>query len=83
MATRPAVQATWTVNYRGTSTTFRLVMDNSPAGGEYTIETHTTDATGKASWSEFLAINNRTDDRTQTKMTAKTIVAMLDALLAV
>lgn len=76
----PIVKVTWTANYKGTTTNFRLIMDDSPNGDEYTIETRSTDAVGKAAWSEFLQVSSTTDDRTATKMTPKTLSALFDAI---
>ena len=78
--TTPVVKVTWTANYKGTTTNFRLVMNDSPGGGSYTIETRSTDATNKNAWTEFLSITTETDDRNATKLTPKTIVALLDAI---
>lgn len=77
---RPVVKATWTAVFRTVTTVFRLVMDDSPGGGSYTIETKATDATGKASWNTFLQIDTSTTDQTATNMTPAVMVAMFDAI---
>lgn len=76
----PMVKATWTADYKGTTTNFRLVMNDSPGGGSYTIETRSTDATNANAWTLFVQVATTTDDRTAIKLTPKVLAELLDSI---
>jgi len=77
---RPSVKVTWTEDYKGVTTSFRLVMDDSSSGGSYTIESLTTDATGNNAWVEFVQVTSTTADRSAIKLTPKVLSALFDAI---
>ena len=88
MATVSTVKATWTADYKGTDTTFRLVqrsVTTTAASGTstsiaYVIETLSVDSTGKNAWTEFLLLESDTSDRTATKLTVQAWYGLLDVI---
>ncbi len=74
------IKATWQAGYRSERTTFRLVQNESPATGDWTIETRSVDATGKAAWSEFVTVTSTTSEKEDVAVTPQVLSGMLDAI---
>ena len=70
----------WTSKYRGTPTTFRIVLNEATKRGDYTIETKTVDSMGKPAWRKLVRWTTNTPDREQPKLTSAALAAMLDAI---
>lgn len=76
----PIERTRFSAVYRGAATTFRIVQDDSATRGSYTIETLSRDARGADSWSTLVQVTSSTDDRQQTRLTAKVLASLLDAV---